>query len=242
MKNILIILFIFSNIVFASSFEFDFSVSSGGTFDFSYNEGYSFKKDLDGFRVGSGLSLSILLSLGRNDEINNNILTSISSMIETGYNYYKRERRGNKDYYTDDGYYVYDYHSIILGYLLRLNFHNKVSLGIGGGIFIPLYSTANQADYSFGLIDNYQYMTEFNQKNIAFMYKLPFMPYVKANVVRYFYFSDRWSFKIGGNLIYNFGMELDTYRLGFYNVYDKYNFSYFDIEIYVGISFGRPNK
>ncbi|ADK30109.1 hypothetical protein [Brachyspira pilosicoli] len=52
MKNILIILFIFSNIVFASSFEFDFSVSSGGTFDFSYNEGYSFKKDLDGFRVG----------------------------------------------------------------------------------------------------------------------------------------------------------------------------------------------
>ena len=37
-------------------------------------------------------------------------------------------------------------------------------------------------------------------------------------------------------------MELDTYRLGFYNVYDKYNFSYFDIEIYVGISFGRPNK
>lgn len=81
MKNILIILFIFSNIVFASSFEFDFSVSSGGTFDFSYNEGYSFKKDLDGFRVGSGLSLSILLSLGRNDEINNNILTSISSMI-----------------------------------------------------------------------------------------------------------------------------------------------------------------
>ncbi len=49
-----------------------------------------FKKNLDGFRVGAGLSLSILLSLGRNDEINNNILTSISSMIETGYNYYMR--------------------------------------------------------------------------------------------------------------------------------------------------------
>lgn len=63
-----------------------------------------FKKKLDGFRVGAGLSLSILLSLGRNDEINNNILTSISSMIETGYNYYMRERRGSKDYYTDDGY------------------------------------------------------------------------------------------------------------------------------------------
>mgnify|MGYP004679167471 CR=1 FL=1 len=91
---------------------------------------------------------------------------------------------GNKDYYTDDGYYVYDYHSIILGYLLRLNFHNKVSLGIGGGILIPLYSTANQADYSFGLIDNYQYMTEFNQKNIAFMYKLPFMPYILCQCLR----------------------------------------------------------
>ncbi len=238
MKNILIILFIFSNIVFASSFEFDFSASYGTTFDFSYNEGYSFKKNLDGFRFGTGISVNVLLSLGRNDEINNNILTSISSMIETGYNYYKRERRGNKDYYTDDGYYVYDYHSIILGYLLRLNFHNKVSLGIGGGIFIPLYSIANQADYSFGL-GNYSEMTKFNQKNIAFMYKLPFMPYVKLNVVRYFYFSDRWAFKIGGNLIYNFGMELDTYRLGFYNVYSKYNFSSFAIELYLGISFGR---
>ena len=73
MKNILIILFIFSNIVFASSFEFDFSVSSGGTFDFSYQKG-NFFDNLDGFRLGSGLSLSVLLSLGRNDEINNNIL------------------------------------------------------------------------------------------------------------------------------------------------------------------------
>ncbi|ADG72154.1 hypothetical protein [Brachyspira murdochii] len=238
MKNILIMLLIFSNIALASSFEFDFSVSSGATFDFSYNKGYLFKKSLDGFRLGSGFSLSILLSLGRNDEINNNILTSISSMIETGYNYYMRERMGSKDYYTDDGYYIYDYHSIILGYLLRLNFHNKVSLGIGGGIFIPLYSTANKQDYSFGLGD-YRDMTEFNQKNIAFMYKLPFMPYVKLNVVRYFYFSDRWSFKIGGNLIYNFGMELDNYRLGFYNVYSKYNFSSFAAELYLGISFGR---
>ena len=240
MKNILIILFIFSNIVFASSFEFDFSVSSGGPFDFSYQEG-NFFDNLDGFRLGSGLSLSILLSLGRNDEINNNILTSISSMIETGYNYYMRERRGNKDYYTDQAYYIYYYHSVILGYLLRLNFYNKVSLGIGGGIFIPLYSTANAKDFLFGIGD-YRDMTEFNQKNIAFMYKLPFMPYVKANVVRYFYFSDRWSFKIGGNLIYNFGMELDTDRLGPYWVYDKYNFSSFTVELYVGISFGRPNK
>lgn len=237
MKNILIILFIFSNIVFASSFEFDFSVSSGGTFDFSYQKG-NFFDNLDGFRLGSGLSLSLLLSLGRNDEINNNILTSISSMIETGYNYYMRERRGNKDYNTDQAYYIYDYHSIILGYLLRLNFHNKVSLGIGGGIFIPLYSTANAKDFLFGMGD-YRYITEFNQKNIAFMYKLPFMPYVKLNVVRYFYFSDRWAFKIGGNLIYNFGMELDSDRLGPHWVYSKYNFSSFAIELYLGISFGR---
>lgn len=237
MKNVLLMFLLASNIIFASSFEFDFSVSSGATFDFSYQDG-NFLNDLDGFRIDSGLSLSILLSLGRNDKINNNILTSISSMIETGYNYYMRERRRYKDYYTDQDYYIYDYHSIILGYLLRLNFYNKVSLGIGGGIFIPLYSTANKEDYFLGV---YGETTNFSKKDIDFVYKLPFMPYVKLNVVRYFYFSDRWSFKIGGNLIYNFGMELDFDRLGAYpyNAYDKYNFSAFAVEIYAGISFGR---
>ena len=34
------------------------------------------------------------------------------------------------------------------------------------------------------------------------------MPYLKFNIERYFYFSERWAFTIGLNFIYNFGMEL----------------------------------
>ncbi|WP_295154176.1 outer membrane beta-barrel protein [uncultured Brachyspira sp.] len=215
----------------ASSFEFEYSASAGVTLDFSYNNG-NFFKELDGFRLGSGFSFSVLLSLGRNDRIDNNILTSISSMIETGYNYYERERLSDEYYY-----YQYDYHSIILGYLLKLNFHNKVSLGIGAGIYIPLYGTEKEF---YGMGGDSKSMEKLNQKNIAFMHKIPFMPYVKLNVVRYFYLSDRWAFKIGGSLTYNFGMEFDTVKLADYFVYDKYNFSSLNIEVYAGFSFGRP--
>ena len=33
-------------------------------------------------------------------------------------------------------------------------------------------------------------ITEFNHDKIAFMYKLPFIPYIKLNVEKYFYFSE----------------------------------------------------
>ena len=180
-----------------------------------------------------------MLSIGRNDTILNNTLTSISSLFETGYNFYIRARTSAD---TSDEQYnnYYLYNSIILGYLFRLNFRNTISLGIGAGIFVPLYSESSKSEYALG---KYRDITEFNHDKIAFMHKLPFMPYVKLNLSKYFYISDKWAFKIGGNIIYNFGMELDNERLygdGYYHVYEKYKFSSLSFELLASISFGRP--
>ena len=45
------------------------------------------------------------------------------------------------------------------------------------------------------------------------MYKVPIMPYIKLNLEKNFYMSELWAFKIGANLVYNFGMEFDMDKL-----------------------------
>ena len=75
------------------------------------------------------------------------------------------------------------------------------------------------------------------------MYKVPIMPYVKLNFEKNFYMSELWAFKIGANLVYNFGMEFDMDKLksdtNIYG-YDKYNFSSLSFEVFLGFGFGRP--
>ena len=84
---------------------------------------------------------------------------------------------------------------------------------------------------------------EFNFKRISYMYKVPVMPYVKLNLEKNFYMSELWAFKIGANLVYNFGMEFDMDKLksdtNIYG-YDKYNFSSLSFEVFFGFGFGRP--
>ena len=75
------------------------------------------------------------------------------------------------------------------------------------------------------------------------MYKVPIMPYIKLNVEKSFYMSELWAFKIGANLLYNFGMEYDMQKLksGSYKYrYDKYKFSSLVFEVFFGFGFGRP--
>ena len=52
-----------------------------------------------------------------------------------------------------------------------------------------------------------------------------------------------WAFKIGVNMLYNFGMEFDMDKLKSDTttyIYNKYNFSYLSFEMFFGFGFGRP--
>ena len=147
------------------------------------------------------------------------------------------------------------YHNLISGIMPKLNFDYGISLGIGAGILLPLYSQSgkgkNEANWGLGSYHNdglgsyydggYK---EFNFKRISYMYKVPVMPYVKLNLEKNFYMSELWAFKIGANMIYNFGMEFDMDKLGEggakYYAWDKYKFSSLSFEVFFGFGFGRP--
>ena len=75
------------------------------------------------------------------------------------------------------------------------------------------------------------------------MYKVPIMPYIKLNLEKNFYMSELLAFKIGANLLYNFGMEYDMQKLksGSYKYrYDKYKFSSLVFKLFFCFGFGRP--
>ena len=120
---------------------------------------------------------------------------------------------------------------------------------IGAGIFLPLYSEVKHKgknawgkEITTGL-GKYVGINRFNFEKISYMYKVTIMPYIKLNFEKNFYMSELWAFKIGANLVYNFGMEFNMDKLksdtNIYG-YDKYNFSSLFFEVFFGFGFGRP--
>ena len=231
--------------MFSANFEFAFGVGAGATTEFSYVLDREESFFSSGDRVDSGLSVTAFLDIGDNFELpNGGVLSSISVLFETGYNHYMRIRTRNKD--IPDYKHKFYYHNIIFGVLPKLNFNYGISLGIGAGIFLPLYSeTGKRSEKSNNGLSSYFYdeYEKFNFEKISYMYKVPIMPYIKLNVEKYFYFSEKWAFKIGANMIYNFGIEFDMDNLR-KNItrytFDEYKFSSLSFEVFFGFGFGRP--
>ncbi len=241
----LIILFIImSSVSFSASLEFDFGIGAGTSIEFSYADNpYDKKKDRgiseSGSRTDNGSLLSVFLDIGANFELQNaGALNSISVLFETGGTVYMRVRTRYKEYPQFK--HRFTYHNLILGILPKLNFDYGISLGIGTGIFLPLYSESSKRENE---TDNGlpSYGKKFDFKKISYMYKVPVMPYIKLSLEKNFYMSERWAFKIGADLLYNFGMEfdLDKWKSDI-SIYDKYNFSSLAFEVFLGFGFGRP--
>ena len=227
------------------NFEFSFGGSAGATTEFSYALDREESIISSGDRVDSGLSASGFLDIGANFELpNSGVLSSVSLIFETGYNYYMRIRTRYKEY--PEYRHKFSYHNLILGIMPKLNFDYGISFGIGAGILLPLYSKSskNNHEVNHGLAGyDYDHIKEFDFEKISYMYKVPIMPYIKLNLEKNFYMSELWAFKIGANLVYNFGMEFDMDKLksGSYKYgYDKYKFSSLSFEVFFGFGFGRP--
>ena len=252
MKKIIIffIIFIFPCSLFSANFEFSFGGGTGTPMDFSdveisYN--YGNVQVEEGSRVdSSGFLANAFIDIGANFELQNaGALSSVSVLFETGYSYYMRIRTKNKN--SSKYLHRFIYHNLMLGVLPKLNFNNGISLGIGAGIYIPLYSIANPYNRSeeistFGL-GEYPKKNKHYFKEISYMYKVPVMPYIKLSLEKNFYMSERWAFKIGADLLYNFGMEFDMENLKKDTqayTFNKYKFSSLAFEVFLGFGFGRP--
>ena len=156
--KILILFIIISSFLFSANFEFAFGVGAGATTEFSYALDREESIISSGDRVDSGLSVTAFLDIGANFELPNaGALSSVSLIFETGYNYYMRIRTLYKEY-PEMARHRFFYHSLILGILPKLNFDYGISLGIGAGIFLPLYSQSgkgrNEANSGLGSYHN----------------------------------------------------------------------------------------
>lgn len=238
--KILILLLLFQISVCAADFQTHLSVSAGPNITFSEAEHYSWKQH-NGFRISDfKITLNTLLSAGCNYKIENNTLTSISILAETGYNFsgYMRPTDGD---FGEEGGTVY-FHSLVLGLIPTLNFHNGLSLGIGAGVMFPL--SADIIGY-WKMMGDYKEAKKLSFNDIKSFYKVPIMPYIKFSLERYFKY-DKIDLIIGGILTYNFGMSCESNRLaGAKNIlnsldYENYKFSAFSIEVFLGFGFGRP--
>ena len=241
--KILILFIIISSLLFSANLEFGFGISAGATTEFSYALDREESIISSGDRIDSGLSASGFLDIGANFELQDSeVLKGVSILFETGYYYYMRYRTETENIDKKN---KFKYHNLILGVLPKFNFNNGISFGIGAGIYLPFYSWISQktTDASPLGLGIYGGLSKIDFKKIINMYKVPVMPYVKLNLEKNFYMSELWAFKIGANLVYNFGMEFDMDKLksGSYKYgYDKYNFSSLSFELFLGFGFGRP--
>ena len=244
---IILFIMIFSNNLFSANLEISFGGGVGGSMEFSYTKGLNTIPNENGSRLDSGFSANAFLDVGANFELpNSGALSSISLLFETGYYYYMRYRTETENIDKKN---KFKYHNLILGVLPKFNFNNGISFGIGAGIYLPFYSWIGRKIHSnteaspLGL-GIYGGLSKIDFKKIINMYKVPVMPYVKLNLEKDYYISELWAFKIGANMIYNFGMEFDMDKLGEggakYYAWDKYKFSSLVFEVFFGFGFGRP--
>ena len=208
------------------------SVNVGSIMNFSSATGVSQDRP-EGFKMGSGINASTIIGLGHHYRLpGKTVARTISVGVDLGYNFYSGER--DTIFST--------YHSIIAGVVAKVHFNNYMAIGIGGGIYIPIALSLNHADPDL-VVAGEKDLEKFEMEQIKFMYKMPFMPYVKVIWDNYIYFNQKWALKVDATLLYNLGMVLDIEKLNTTPTgYQEYNFSAFSVEVGASIVFGRPIK
>ena len=239
--RILILLLLFQMSVFAADFQTHLRLSTGANMTFSMAEhslNYSSWQNLSGFRVGSFKNtVNILLSVGYNHKIKNDILTSISVLAETGYNFTGYMRPTDENFGSKGG--TFYFHSLVLGLIPTLNFYNDLSFGIGAGVMFPL--SANIFGDYWSHMGAYSTAKKLSFSDIKKLYKVPVMPYIKFSVEKYFKIKDTVDMVSGAILTYNFGMSCERDALSSATwSYKGYKFSALSIEVFLGFGFGRP--
>lgn len=239
--KILILILLFQISVFAADFHTHIRISTGANMTFSTAEhslNYSSWQNYSGFRVDSFKNtVNILLLAGYNHKINNNILTSISILAETGYNFTGYMRPTDENFGKEGGT-VY-FHSLVLGLIPTLNFHNDLSFGIGAGVMFPL--SANIFGDYWSHMGTYSTAKKLSFSDIKKLYKVPVMPYIKFSVEKYLKIKDTVDMVSGAMLTYNFGMSCERDALSSATwSYKSYKFSSLSLEVFLGFGFGRP--
>ncbi|WP_299244567.1 hypothetical protein [uncultured Brachyspira sp.] len=219
---------------------------------------YSYLVDFKTIKGDIFLDFEAIFQIGVKNNINNNIVTGLTSLLEIGYSpyiintQYQGESNGDTYIFTDR----VNLHSFILGIIEKIVF-NKFSIGIGAGVLFPISG--------FGISNNFEYdnnalvipsKNKLNHYDIKNLFIIPIAPYIKITAEYAFkpYRIDNaeMNFVLGVYLNYNFGMQYDVSVLNKYtpqetipptigifesDIYYKYDYSNLDFGITLGVSF-----
>ncbi|MEI0478064.1 hypothetical protein [Brachyspira pulli] len=266
-----IILILFNiNILYSMSLspEIGIFMNIGGSKIFTKTEvnqnKYSYLVDFKTIKGDIFVDFEAIFQLGVKNNINNNIVTGLTSLLEIGYSPYiiSTTYKGNdkyKDYTFTDRVYLY---SLVLSALEKIVFNN-FSIGIGAGVLFPIsgYGISNNPENvitsvlmpirNASMISPYS--KELDYAYIKNIFKVPVAPYIKITAEYAFrpYKMDNaeMDFVLGVYLNYNFGMKYDTSVLNsiipeLHNDYGpsggmlyKYDYSNLDFGFTLGVSF-----
>lgn len=228
---------------------------------------YSYLVDFKTIKGDIFLDFEAIFQIGVKNNINNNIVTGLTSLLEIGYSPYiiNTQYQGESNGYT----YIFtdrvNLHSFILGIIEKIVF-NKFSIGIGAGVLFPIsgFATSNHPSNITGAMPNEKlsiispYNSKLDYAYIKNLFKVPVAPYIKITAEYAFkpYRIDNaeMDFVLGVYLNYNFGMQYDVSVLnsnipkqgdnGLFipgisskDMFYKYDYSNLDFGFTLGVSF-----
>ena len=248
-----------------TQFEINITVPFGASFIIPYAEGSDdgmvqvrpYSIDYRGIEPAINLNIGVLMQIGGGFDLGNETgVTSISLLADLGY-YLKSfgaafKKADNVNLFPIDVKEEVIYlHTLNLGIIPKINISipnlTPFSIGLGGGVKIPLSGTRYVTMYSRKVDDIEEKMS---YKDIKETFEYPFIPYIKLTMDSSFYVSKSIALVYGVYFSYDFPMKYDVDKVNAKNNYTpvmpvlkltEYGSSSFDVGVMFGISFGRPD-
>ena len=228
---------------------------------------YSYLVDFRTIKGDIFLDFEAIFQLGVKNNINNNIVTGLTSLLEIGYSPYIISTKYEGE--SDSIYYIFTdrviLYSLVLGALEKIVFNN-FSIGIGAGVLFPIsgFAASNHPRNIISVMpsENLSIISPYNSKldyaYIKKLFKVPVAPYIKITAEYAFkpYKIDNaeMDFVLGVYLNYNFGMQYDVSVLNSNipkqgdngliipgisskDMFYKYDYSNLDFGFTLGVSF-----
>lgn len=155
----------------------------------------------------AGFEFAVLFQAGYRLDINRDI--SLSFLGEIGYSrdvvsLRMKDSNTNSYIFKYQNFETYTFDSLILGVLPKVNI-DKLSIGIGGGVKLFLYSTITSKQYNPALDYSTEVITLVENKDSKNYFENIAIPYIKLTADYAVYSSDKVDVVVGGYFGYDFG-------------------------------------
>ena len=156
-----------------------------------------------GFEGGVLFNIGYRLALGKN--------LSMSFLGEIGYNrdvfsYSLEDSNTNSGVMRLKNYQVFSFDNLVIGVLPKFNF-GKMSIGLGGGVKIPLYGYINSSSFNPVLGYVTDEISMIKATKLSDYFETPVIPYIKLVFDSSVYSAENFDLVLSGYINYDFAIN-----------------------------------